>query len=164
MFIPFEDLQPKARVWVYQSDRKFTEEEISFMLLAGKEFVSAWTAHNHALKSSIKIFHQQFIVLAVDEEFSAASGCSIDKSFHFIQTLESKLNLSLLDKSNIAFHINNEVKLFKITAIKSLIEKDKIKPDDQVFNNLVTNKLALEESWLIAAKNSWMGRFFMAKV
>lgn len=164
MFIPFEDLQPKARVWVYQSDRKFTNEERNFILSTGQEFVSNWTAHNNALKSSINIFYDHFIVLAVDEDFAAATGCSIDKSFHFIQALEGKLNISLLDKSNIAFFINEEVKLIKLTAIKSLIEKNEINPEDLVFNNLVMDKSSLDRDWLIAAKDSWMGRFFMAKV
>ena len=29
MYVPFENLPPESKVWIYQSNRKFTEEEWS---------------------------------------------------------------------------------------------------------------------------------------
>lgn len=160
MYTNFDDLDKSSRLWVYQADRPLTEEEQQFVLQNGKVFVENWTAHNRALNASIEIKFKQFIVLAVDETKAPATGCSIDKSVHFVKALENELNINLLDKSKIAFLIGNEVVLEKLTSIKSKVESDEIKADLMTFNNMVTSKGDFDNNWLIPASKSWMGRFF----
>lgn len=163
MYTNFNDLDKSSRLWVYQSDRPFNEEEKQFILQNGKVFVENWTAHNKALNASIDIKYNQFIVLAVDETKAPATGCSIDKSVHFIKALENELKINLLDKSKIAFLKGNEVFLEKLPSIKLKVEADEISADLMTFNNMVTTKGEFEENWLIPAARSWMGRFFKMK-
>ena len=126
----------------------------------GKVFVENWTAHNKELNASIDIKYNQFIVLAVDETKAPATGCSIDKSVHFIKALENELKLNLLDKSKIAFLKEDKIILEKLPSIKSKVESDKISADSLTFNNMVTTKAEFDQNWLIPAAKSWMGRFF----
>ena len=77
MYIPFENLPPDARIWIYVSNRKLTAETRTAVeeVLAG--FTQQWSAHATPLQASYKIFFDQFIVLGVDEAVSSPSGCSI---------------------------------------------------------------------------------------
>ncbi len=160
MYIPFTELNKKARIWIYQADRKFTEQEQNFILSEGKIFSEQWTAHNQALKASIAIKHQQFIILSVDETQTLASGCSIDKSVHFMQFLENRLGINLLDKSNIAFLKEDKVHLESMKTLKSKIEEGIITENSLVFNNLVTDVDTFDQQWIIPVKDSWMKRYF----
>jgi hypothetical protein len=164
MYTNFKDLDHSSRLWVYQADRSFNAEEKSFILENGKSFVESWTAHNRDLDASIEIRYDQFIVLAVDETNASATGCSIDKSVHFIKVLENELKINLLDKSKVAFLKNEEVKLESLSSIKSKVESEEISADLLTFNNMVSDKNQFDSSWLIPAGESWMGRFFKAKI
>lgn len=160
MYTNFNDLDKSSRLWVYQSDRPFTKEEKEFILQNGKVFVENWTAHNKALNASIDVKYDQFVVLSVDETKAPATGCSIDKSVHFIKALENELKINLLDKSKIAFLMNGQVVLENLPSIKSKIESDEITADLMTFNNMVTTKDEFENNWLIPASKSWMARYF----
>ena len=164
MYTEFNKLDKRARLWVYQADRAFNEEEKGLILEKGKAFVESWTAHNKALIASIDIKYNQFIILAVDETKAAATGCSIDKSVHFVRLLEDELKINLLDKSKIAFLKDDEVVLENLSSIKSKIESKDIEADSLVFNNMVTDKAQFDTNWIISAANSWMGRYFKVKV
>ena len=164
MYTEFNKLDKRARLWVYQADRAFNEAEKELILERGKAFVESWTAHNKALIASIEIKYNQFIILAVDETKAAATGCSIDKSVHFVRLLEDELKINLLDKSKIAFLKDDEVVLENLSSIKSKIESEDIEADSLVFNNMVTDKAQFDANWIISAANSWMGRYFQLKV
>lgn len=160
MYTNFNELDKSSRLWVYQADRPFNEEEKQFILQNGKVFVENWTAHNKALNASLDVKYNQFIVLSVDETKAPATGCSIDKSVHFIKALENELKINLLDKSKIAFLKNGEIILENLPSIKSKVESDEITADLMTFNNMVTTKDEFEKNWLIPASKSWMGRYF----
>ena len=53
---------------------------------------------NKPLKGSFKILDGYFIIIALDESYTSASGCSIDKCMNFIKSLESVYDVDLLDK------------------------------------------------------------------
>ncbi|SMG33990.1 hypothetical protein SAMN05661096_02199 [Marivirga sericea] len=164
MYTNFKDLDASSRLWVYQANRAFNENEKQFILENGKSFVETWTAHNKELNASIEIRYDQFIILAVDETNASATGCSIDKSVHFIKALENELKINLLEKSKVAFLKNDEVILESLSSIKSKVESDEISADLLTFNNMVSDKNQFESNWLIPASESWMGRFFKTKV
>lgn len=82
---------PDSKVWIYQSSRPFTEEEISAINDQLAIFTKQWTAHNAQLQAQGNIIEDRLILLIVDETHTAASGCSIDTSVHFIKSLEKNL-------------------------------------------------------------------------
>jgi len=99
-------------------------------------------------------------VLAVDEYFSSVSGCSIDSSVHFVQELESELDINFFDKSKVAFLHQDQVLLESLPNLKQRIEEGEIKENTLTFNNLITNKKELEESWTVPVKDSWLNKYF----
>jgi hypothetical protein len=153
----FAELSPLSRVWVYQSDRNLTEEEVSQIRLLAAAFVSNWTAHGSMLNASADVFFNRFVVIAADESQVLASGCSIDKSVGFVKDLEKHFNLNLLDRLNVAYIEQDELKTFKLHELSEQVEKGNISPETVIFNNLVKTMSDLKTQWRIPLKDSWMG-------
>jgi hypothetical protein len=74
---------------IYQSNRKFSDAEFSETAL--QSFLEGWAAHGTSLESSYQLKYNRFIILAVNQDVQAATGCSIDSSVEFIQSLEQKI-------------------------------------------------------------------------
>ncbi|SFW49877.1 hypothetical protein SAMN02927921_01948 [Sinomicrobium oceani] len=159
MYIPFSDLPETSRIWIYQANRSFTEEELAELNTRVETFLKAWTAHGTALQAGFEIRYNRFIVIGLNQEVHAASGCSIDASVHFIQELEKAYDVDLLDKMNVSY------KQGEYIAYKPLIEFRKMAKDRAVsgktivFNNLVATKQEYEEHWEVPAEESWHSRF-----
>lgn len=150
-----------ARVWIYQSERAFTQDEMHFISESAQNFVEQWTRHGDDLKGSFTIKYDQFLVLAVDESFADVSGCSIDASVRFVQALEQKLNVDLMDKMNISFKDNTNINVVKMSAFKEFTKAKKITGETIVFNNMVTTKEDFETKWEVPANESWHRRFLV---
>lgn len=149
-----------AKVWVYQSARAFTTDEIAALEVAAKNFVSGWQAHGASLTADFQLIESQFIVLFVDESQAAASGCSIDSSVGFIRDIEKKFNTNLTDKGQVAFWSGNQIEVIAFNQIKPTIAAGKITPATIIFNNSVATFKEFKENWQIEAKDSWMKRYF----
>ena len=89
------NLPDSSRVWVYQSNRAFTQEELVELKNELDQFGASWEAHGTKLNSAIEIYYNQFIVIFVDESGQEATGCSIDKSV-VLQTLSTLSILVLI--------------------------------------------------------------------
>lgn len=160
MFVSFEELPGSARVWIYQSDRMLSAQDIATIEAISKDFLTGWAAHGAPLKSSYQVLHDKFLVIAVDENFNQASGCSIDASVGLIRNLEQSLKINFFDRTKVCFLINDEVFESPITELKKLIETGTIQADTPTFNTLASNKSSLDESWMIPAEESWLKRYF----
>jgi len=158
MDVTFEELAEDSRIWIYQSNREFTEEEISEISIELESFLKSWTSHTKPIRSAFQIKHNRFIVIAVDKDFET-SGCSIDSSVSFIQSLEKKYKVDLLDKMNIAYKTDNEIELTSLADFKNLLKSKSITKDTIVFNNLVSNIFEYNSAWETNIKNSWHSRF-----
>ena len=159
MFVDIEKMPDDSRVWVYQSSRELSSEEEQRISLLTLEFLNTWTAHNEDLKASFEIRYHIFLILMIDGKHVLASGCSIDKSLHFIQKIENDFSISLLDRQVFALKENERISLIKRKDFERLIEKE-ISKDTIVFNNLINNIAEYNESWEVPAADSWHSRFF----
>ena len=51
MYVPFESLPEESRIWIYQSNRKFSDEEMAEIETALQAFLQNWAAHGTSLDS-----------------------------------------------------------------------------------------------------------------
>ena len=160
MYIPFENLPEESKIWIYQSSRKFSEEEIEVITKDLEHFIENWSAHGTSLEASYLIKYNRFIVLAVNQEVQNATGCSIDKSVEFIQSLEQKYSVDLLDKMNVAFKQGEFVTYKTLLEFKKLAKDKSDSENTIVFNNLVNTIEEFNDAWEIPAAESWHSRFF----
>jgi len=162
MLTPFEELRPQSRIWIYQADRPIAGEEEQAMLAASETFIREWAAHGQSLLASASVLHQHFLVFATDENFNMASGCSIDSSFRFVQQLGQEMNFDFFQRTNLAFLIDNEVKIVPMSALKHEIAAGTIGEDSLFFDNNIGTKTELAEKWIVSASKSWLKRYFQS--
>ena len=161
MFTAYKNLPNNSRVWIYQSDREFNNKEVELIKEESEDFINQWTRHGDDLKGSFTIKYNHFLVLAVDESYNNISGCSIDSSVRFIQQLQNKLQLDLINKMNISFKDNNNINILKLSDFQRFIKEEKITPETIVFNKMINTKYGFENNWEVSIMQSWHKRFFV---
>ena len=159
MLIPFTDLPDQARVWIYQASRPFSKEEKADITQEIEAFLKQWAAHGSDLVTSYEIPYDRFIVIGLNEEVQGATGCSIDSSVRFIQILESKYQIELLDKMNVTHKEGDKLLYTPLKEFRALAKKRKISSSTIVFNNLVVDKAEYTSHWEVPADQSWHSRF-----
>ena len=159
MLIPFDTLPETARVWVYQANRSFTETELQEISELLESFITQWTAHGADLNAGFEIRYNRFIILALDQSMTSASGCSIDASVHFIQQLEKRYEVDLLDKMNVSYKQGEFVAYKPLSEFKKMAKDKAVSKNTVVFNNLVNNILEYKSHWEVPAADSWHARF-----
>lgn len=160
MLVPFSNLPQDARVWIYQSNREFSDREVVQISERIETFMATWKRHGDDLKTSYVIKYNQFIVLGVDESFNDVSGCSIDSSVHFIQEIEKEFGVDLMNKMNTAFRIGENINIVSLTDFQKFVKENKINSETIVFNNMMQSKDEFDTKWEVPAVQSWHKRFF----
>ncbi|ARS37115.1 hypothetical protein [Pontibacter actiniarum] len=160
MYIPFSELPPQARLWIYQASRALTEAEQAEIKPLLERFATEWSSHGKGLQASAELLHDQFLVLANNEDETAASGCSIDKSVGFVRELEQRFNVSFFDRTQLAFLRDGEVSLVGMQELKGKVAAGEIDKDTLYFDTLVNNYGELQQAWPRPAGNSWLSRYF----
>ena len=159
MYVDFDSLPDTSRVWIYQADREFNDEELELLEKKLRDFTDNWTKHSKPLKASYQIRYRCFIVLSVDESFRPVSGCSIDASTSFIKSLEAEFGVKLIDRMLTAFKTGEGIQIVNLSEFKELARSKKIDKETPVFNNLINDKSELTSRWEIKAEDSWHSRF-----
>ncbi|MDX2196631.1 MAG: hypothetical protein NW207_09460 [Cytophagales bacterium] len=160
MYIPFDQMPPSARIWVYQADKYLTLQEQEAIITLSSQFLENWTAHKKSLQASAKFLYNHFLVIAVDESFQEVSGCSIDSQTNFIKHLEQEYQINLLNRSNVAFYEKNDLLIIPFHQIAEAVSNHAIKPETLVFNNTISKKYELENNWLVPSQETWLKKYF----
>ncbi|HRB71107.1 ABC transporter ATPase [Flavobacterium sp. WV_118_3] len=160
MYVPFDTMPEESRIWIYQANRKLSDDEMQEIEVALEEFVSNWAAHGTGLEASFITKYNRFIILTVNQEKQAATGCSIDASVQFIQDLEKKYEIDLLDKMNVTFRLGDFIAHKPLIEFKKMAKEKAVSGNTIVFNNLVNTLGEWQEFWEVPASESWHSRFF----
>src|ERR1700744_2252565 len=150
----------QSRVWIYQSDRELSDEQVKQVLNQLNLFAAEWTAHNHQLKAKAEVRNNRFLILIVDESQAGASGCSLDKFRNFMKRLEQQFGVNLFDRFNLAYRDGENVLSAPRAEFEELLKTSKINTNTIVFNNLVQNLQQLETKWEVPFKDSWHVQLF----
>jgi len=160
MLFDFKDLADNSKVWIYQSNREFTDNEIAEIKLLLENFIATWKRHGDDLKASYQIRYNQFLVIAVDEAYNGVSGCSIDASTHIFKQIEDTYKVELFNKLQTAFKYGENINIVSLVDFQKYAKEQKIDNQTIVFNNMVQTKKELETNWEVAANKSWHSRYF----
>lgn len=145
------------RVIIYPASRPFTAVESKKITEKLYDFLSTWAAHGKPLSASFKIEKNQFIVIAVDEEKEAASGCSIDTLSGLMRELDAEFQLGLFDRMKASFLDNGEVKTMKLNDFRNGLKEGSISQEIEVFDFSKDTYVAFLSDFLLPLKRSWAG-------
>ena len=155
MVVTFDKISDESRIWIFQSNRLIPDLDIEPLKKQIDNFLSSWTSHGNQLMVASKIKYNLFIIIALDQSCSTASGCSIDKLVSFIKNIENDYQISLLDRLDISFRDKNKISVIRLDDFKRKILEKKINNDTIVFNNLINLKSDLDYNWEIPINRSW---------
>ena len=159
MIVDFNKLPDNSRLWIYQSNRDFTDKEITEIKSLTESFLVNWQAHNKELEVSYEVKYKRFIILGVNESFNSPGGCSIDLSIRFIKDLSKRINIDLLDRMNINYRDKEDIKCIRLNQFKGLLNNNLINAETIIFNNLVKTKIDYMKNWESKVEDSWLSQF-----
>lgn len=164
MYIPYEDLPDSSKIWIYQSERKLTDEEVVKISELLHTYTESWQAHGADLKASFRVMYNHFVILAVNEDANAATGCSIDDSVRAIKSIQQHIETNLLDRLSITYKDKDgRVKIVSKKVFREMIESEDISENTIVFNNMITKLSEYEKYWEVPMHQSWHANVFAAK-
>jgi len=155
MVVTFDKISDDSRIWIFQSNQLISNIDIESLEKKIDAFLSSWTSHGDQLMVASKIKYNLFIIIALDESCSTASGCSIDKLVNFIKNIENEYQISLLDRLDLSYRDKNKISVLRLDDFKRKILEKKINNDTIVFNNLINLKSDLSDDWEIPLNRSW---------
>ena len=159
MIVDFKTLPEDSRVWVYQSDRDFTQVEIEIIEDKTSQFLDNWKAHGNDLQASYLIKDKCFLIIAVNEKFNPIGGCSIDYSLQLVNDISSTINLDLLDRLTVNYRSENVIKSVNLRDLKNKIKSRTFSSETVIFNTTIKTKKDLITDFEIKLRSSWLSKF-----
>ena len=159
--IPFEQLPPDARLWIFAAERPLSAAESSRVLDETDAFINQWMAHGVPLMAGRDLRHNQFVLVGVDERAAGVSGCSIDALVRRMQQLEAVLGLELINNGPVLYREGDAVVRVSRDRFAELAASGTVGPDTRVFDNTLTRVGdLLAGKWEVRAGESWHATFF----
>jgi hypothetical protein len=150
------DFSPTSRVWIFQSNRPFDEQEEVEINEQLYNFYVQWQSHGNDIKGWAKLLFGMFVVVIADETASGVSGCSTDSMTRIIKSLERQYGVNFFDRLTITFLVKDKPQGLPMSQVKYALEEGYIETDTLLFNNLVETKEKLENEWLVPLNKSWL--------
>ena len=101
--VPFNDLPPDARLWVFPAERLLSDDEEEELLARADAFLDRWEAHGAPLTCGCDWRYRRFLLVAVDEASVPPSGCSIDAMTKVLKELGNEFGMTFLDRAPVLY-------------------------------------------------------------
>lgn len=151
----FPSLKGNGRIWIYAANRQLAQNEQEAIKVELSEFCASWAAHGNQLTADFDIFHNQLLVLGVDEQVASATGCSIDKATGIFQKVDAQLELDLFNRMNLTFLDNDKIRLVQMTDINQAYHAGLINDETTFLDNTISVLSELRTKWQEPFKDSW---------
>lgn len=150
------DFAPQARVWIFQSNRPFIENEVEEINEQLYQFYIQWQSHGKEVKGWAKLLYNRFVVALADESECSVGGCSTDSLFRVVKSMERQYAVDFFDRLSITFLVNDTPQVLPMHQVKYALANNYIQKDTLMFNNLVQNFAQLQNEWLIPLNKTWL--------
>lgn len=145
------------RIIIYPASRPFSAKEAKIVTEKIFDFLPTWAAHGKPLSASFKIEKNQFVIISVDQDQEAASGCSIDSLGQVFRELDAEFNLGFFDRMKASFVENGEVKTLKLQDFRAALKSGELSKDIEVFDFSKDSYVAFLSDFLLPLRRSWAG-------
>lgn len=159
--IDFDDLPDHGRLWVFPLSRTLNPEEAASCTRIVDEFLDGWAAHGMPLRSGRTLVDGRFLLVGVDVDAEAPSGCSIDALVNRLRALGAEIGASFIDHAPVWYRDGDVVRSVSRPEFKALATEGEVEPSMHVFDTSLTRIGAYREGALeMPASESWHGRAF----
>jgi hypothetical protein len=159
--IEFTDLPDHGRLWVFPVSRSLTDAEQAACLDVVDAFLDQWAAHGQPLRSGRELREGRFLLVGVDEDAEAPSGCSIDALMGSLRKLGAEMDATFIDHGPVWFRDGDEIRALSRADFRALAAAGEVTRDTRVFDSSLTRIAQARAGELEkAAAESWHGRAF----
>jgi hypothetical protein len=159
--IPFEDLPPHARLWIFPAARPLSADEARQVLAETDVFIDRWTAHGVPLTAGRDLRHDQFVLVAADERAAGVSGCSIDALVRRMTHLEAALGVELTNNAPVLYRHRQAIARVPREEFAALAAAGTVGLDTMVFDSTLPTVGDLRAGRLeVRAADAWHARAF----
>ncbi len=160
--VDFNDLPAHGRLWVFPASRFLSPDEADALLRAVDEFLDGWAAHGVPLRSGRSFRDGRFLLVGVDEDAEAPSGCSIDALVNQLRALGSEIGADLVDHGPVFYRDGEIVRSLSRTEFRALADSGEVGPETRVFDTTLTRIADLRTDGLERpVQASWHGKAFL---
>jgi hypothetical protein len=157
--IPFDQLPPDARLWIFPAARPLNDEERRRVLAEADAFIDKWMAHGVPLTAGRDLRHNQFVLVGVNERAAGVSGCSVDALVRRMDQLGRELGVDLVDNAPVQYRDGGTITRVSRDEFSALVTKGAVNLNTVVFDNTVT-KVGDVGRWEVRAADAWHARAF----
>jgi hypothetical protein len=159
--IAFDDLPPRARLWIFSASRPLSEAEGQRVLAEVDAFIERWAAHGTPLTAGRDLRYGQFVFIAVDVDAADASGCSVDALVRRMRQLGEVLGVELVNNAPVMYRDGDAITRVPRERFAELVDAGVVALDSVVFDNTLTSVGDLRAGrWELPAGEAWHRRAF----
>jgi len=147
-----DQLSDDAKVWVFGISPALSDEQGALLLRHVDAFLAEWAAHGAPIRSARELRDGAFLIVAADET-SETSGCSIDRLFGTLKSLERQFGVAILDANRIFFRDNGNVRAVPRAEFRNAASLDSI-----VFDVTAERLAQIRGGFEKRAAESWHAR------
>ncbi len=152
-------LPDEARLWIFGASRPISEQQVAPLVSSTERFLEGWAAHGQALAAAFEWRYERFLLVAVDEDHTAPSGCSIDALTGHVKHLETELDVRLLDGGAVWFRDAAGIRRVDRREFREMAARGEVDGDTIVFDLAVQRLGDLRTGgWELPAASSWHAR------
>lgn len=115
----FQNFPDHSKVWLYQSNRALTPEEMEILETELQKFTSDWDSHGNLLPASAVVLNPYFAMVIVDQEKIGLCGGSVDAKFRFMQEIGARFNVDFFDRMRVTIKESDELKQIPFKDLKN---------------------------------------------
>ena len=149
------ELTGNGRLWIHAAQRRLSAEEQKEINAQFSEFLKGWAAHGKSLKASFEILYDQLLILAVDEGFEQATGCSIDSSVQVVRAVDQRYDLDLFNRLNLTFLEDGAIRIVPMFELNKAYQQGLIDAESIFLDNSISSLTAFRNNWQLPFKDSW---------
>ena len=155
MYVSYNELNEKARCWVFITDKPIIENKhiVTEFL---KNLCQKWVSHGKDVVSSFQLYKENFIILFAEDEIS---GCSIDSSSALLRESLNQLKIDIQPNSKIGIFIDENIEFKDKSTLIKLISNRELSVENKMVNTTVKNKGEFDKNWILNINKSWLVNF-----
>ena len=142
-------LSDDANVWIFPMSPAI--DDPSAMLRHVDAFLDSWAAHNVPVPAARDLRENRFLIVAAAKD-AEKSGCSIDRLFALVRTMEREFGISMLDASLVFYRDADGV----VREAKRSELRDRANESTMVFDTTAPTLGDVRHgTWERPARDSW---------
>ena len=100
--IDLQQLPDDSRIWLFGISPQLDDAKRDTLTAQVDGFLDQWASHGTPITGAAAVVDHTFLVVGIDKQ-AEASGCSIDRMFGLLRSLERDLGVKILDSDRVFF-------------------------------------------------------------